>query len=110
MTYYGEEKKTEHPYGCKVMTWEDAEEMSNLNAKCHWGFSAWDCLRFLADHMEANSDVEHGNDPLEAYKCMECIEWRLEDANFHTFNGFLHAHEYDKALAWIGEDYADYLK
>ena len=107
MKYYGKEMDSIHPEGCIAMTWEDAEEMAKANHDCGWGFSVPDQLRFIADHMDANYDVKDGNDPLEAYRCMEKIEWRLEDANFHTLCGFLHDHEYIKAIKYIGEEYSD---
>ena len=105
MKYYGKEMDTIHPEGCVAMTWEDAEEMEKLNSKCNWGFSTADCLRFIADHMEAHIDAEQEDkDPHNAYKHMECIEWRLEDANFHTLHGFLATYDYKKAIEWVAAD------
>ena len=106
---YSEPKKDELYPNCVAMTWGDRDNLARLNEECCWGFKASDCLRFLADHMDAHWDAENGNDPLEAYRMMESIEWRLEDANFHTFNGFLASHDYASAINWIIKDYDELL-
>ena len=101
MTYYGRTMDTEHPTNCVALTWEDAEKAEKLNAECGWGFSASDCLRFIADHMEAYTDTENGNDVTETYRCMESIEWRLIDANFHTLSQHLGFYNYKEAIEWV---------
>ena len=96
--------------GCIVMTEADAEEMQNLDEKCGWGFSAMDCMRFLADHMDANAIRKFSVEPnevMEAIRTEEKIEFRLEDCNFHTFCGMLHDGKYDDAYKWIREDFED---
>ena len=102
---YAEPKKDELYPNCEALTYGDVEELMDMNEKCGWGFTAIDCLRFLADHIEANHDVESGNDPLEAHRKMESIEWRLEDANFHRLSECLSARNYGKAIEWIRKDY-----
>lgn len=104
MTYYGKKMPTDHPEGCVAMTWKDAEEMDALNKENGWGFSNSDLLRLIADHMDAHFDVEDGNDPMEARKKMECIEWRLTDANFHTLCAHLHKHDYREAIKWFADN------
>lgn len=107
MTYHGREQKTIHPTECKAMTWEDAEKMEKLNQECGWGFSTPDLLRFTADHMDAYMDINEAFSSeriLEGLRTIECIEWRLTDANFHTFCEALHAHEYNKAINMIAND------
>ena len=96
--------------GCVVMTKADAEEMNRLNEKCGWGFSAMDCLHFLADHLGANVTRKFSTEPdevMEAIRTMEKIEYRLEDANFHEFCGLLSDHDYNGAMEWIRKDYDD---
>ena len=103
MKYYEKEMTTEHPVGCAVMTWEDAEAMEKLNAECGWGFNHIDCLRFIITHEEAYNKINV--DSMEAYRTMECIEWRLEDANFHMLCGLLHKYNYKGALEWVMKTY-----
>lgn len=101
MKYYEAEMTTERPSTCLAMTWEDAEKMEKLNQECGWGFSTPDLLRFIADHMEAHDESEEETDPAklnEHFRKMECIEWRLTDANFHTFCEMLKSQDYYKAL------------
>ena len=102
MKYYEKEMPTIHPKGCVAMTWEDAEEMESLNADCGWGFGLSNCLRFLSDHMDA---FDKGD-----YLTAEKIEWRLDDANFHTFSKHLNEHSYDYALNWIYNTYVTEAK
>ena len=107
MKYYEAEMPTINPEGCVAMTWEDAEEMEKLNYECGWGFSASDCLRFIADHMDAYYDhMEESENAeiLKHVKLMECIEWRLEDANFHTLKRLLHDNKYSDAIKWVKID------
>lgn len=104
MKYYNKEMENIHPEGCVALTWEDAEKAERENEACGWGFSTPDCLRFIADHMDANYAVEDGEDPTEHYRKQEWIEWRLEDANFHTLCGHLNAHDYNEAIKWVAED------
>ena len=95
---------------CVAMTYGDANEMGELNYKCGWGFSAMDCLRFLADHMDAYYDHLEESENAEILKHvrkMECIEYRLEDANFHVFCDYLRDRKYADAHKWILEDYND---
>lgn len=110
MMYHGRKMETIHPEGCKAMTWADAERMDKRNADHGWGFGMADCLRMLADHMDAEMARHEVTDKekfLSATAKMEMIEWRLEDANFHTFHKMLHDGEYVKALAWIAKEYCE---
>ena len=101
MTYHGKAMENIHPEGCVALTWEDAEKMEKLNSENGWGFSDADLLRLIADHMDANFAVEDGEEPLEHNLKMESIEWRLEDANFHTLCGLLNAKDYNEAIRWV---------
>ena len=104
MKYYEEEMTDIHPKGCKAMTWEDAEEVEKLNQLNGWGVSASDALRFVADHMDAYLDSEEETKPENIERCvrvMERIEWRLTDANFHSFCKALKEHDYHKAIKMI---------
>lgn len=96
MKYYEKEMDTIHPNGCVAMTWEDAEAMEKLNNENGWGFGMSDLLRLVADHMDAREFDDHEHD-----RIMEMIEWRLTDANFHTFCELLHDNKYDNAVEWI---------
>ena len=108
MKYFGKEMEGIHPVGCIAMTWEDAERMAKRNEKDGWGFDMAKCLHFLANHMDADNVDEGDNEQLmSAIATKEMIEWRLEDANFHTFCGYLHNNEYAHALAWIAKEYCD---
>ena len=110
MMYHGRKMETIHPEGCVAMTWADAERMEKRNEANGWGFGMADCLRMLADHMdadEARNEVTDDEKFLFATAKMEKIEWRLEDANFHTFHKMLHDGEYVKALAWIAKEYCE---
>ena len=106
MKYYEKEMETIHPTGCKVLTWEEAEDAEKQNEECGWGFSVEDEMDFLIDHIRAYIFIlKNGDDTAEnATREMEWIEWRLEDANFHTFCELLHKHDSDGAYAWIKED------
>ena len=109
-TYHGRVMDTDHPTGCVAMTWQDAERMEKRNEACGWGFTMAKCLHFLANHMDA--DYAHHNEEdkekfLSAIAEKEMIEWRLEDANFHTFCGLLHDNKYAEALAWIAKEYCE---
>ena len=101
MTYHGKDMTTVHPEGCVSMTWEDAEAMDKLNQENGWGFSDSDLLRLVADHIDAHHDETDGEDVFKAYKTMECIEWRLTDANFHSLVKMLSAHDYANAVRLI---------
>ena len=104
MKYHEKEMETEHPSGCVAMTWEDAMEMEKANKDNGWGFSTPDLLHMIADHMNAHYDTEDGKTPLEACRCAEKIEWRLEDANFHTLCGLLNCADYKKAIEYVAND------
>ena len=104
MKYYDREMDTIHPDNCVALTWEDAEYAEELNRACGWGFSAPDMLRFIADYMDAFCDSEEETDAdnsMKDYLVMERIEWRLEDANFHTLCEFFHAHKFTDAVVWV---------
>lgn len=104
MMYHGEKMESVHPNGCVAMTWADAERMELLNKEHGWGLGMADCIRMLSDHMDAENarhEVTDSEKFLFATAKMEKIEWRLEDANFHTFHKHLHGKEYENALAWI---------
>lgn len=108
MIYHGRKMKTIHPEGCVAMTWADAERMEKRNEAHGWGFGMADCLRMLADHMDAEKarhEVTDNEKFLFATAKMEKIEWRLEGANFHTFCKLLRGNEYTKALEWITKTY-----
>ena len=104
MKYYEKEMGTTSPEGCIAMTWEDAEAVEKQNKENGWGFSAPDLLRLIADHMDATYKEEDGEDPFELYRTQEKIEWRLEDANFHTLCKFLKLHSYKEAITWVATD------
>ena len=104
MKYFEKEMDTISPEGCVAMTWEDAEEMEMLNQEHGWGFSAPDLLRLISDHLDAFYAEQDGEDPFELYRTQEKIEWRLEDANFHTLRGFLKLHDYKEAITWVTTD------
>lgn len=92
---------------CIALTYGDIEKLMLLNEKCEWGFSSSDCLRFIADHEEAVVDIENGYDLVCAYKAMESVEWRLEDANFHTLCSLLKERKYREAVKWVIDEYYD---
>ena len=104
MKYYEKEMGTTSPEGCIAMTWEDAEAVEKQNKENGWGFSAPDLLRLIADHMDATYKEEDVEDPFELYRTQEKIEWRLEDANFHTLCKFLKLHSYKEAITWVATD------
>ena len=104
MKYHGKEMPKIHPEGCKAMTWEDAERMEKENQENGWGFSTPDLLRLIADHMDGNYMVGDGEEE-KGLKMMECIEWRLEDANFHTLCGYLNERDYKKAVAYVVKEW-----
>ena len=109
-TYHGKVMDTDHPNGCVAMTWQDAERMEKYNEKNGWGYSLAKCLHLLADHMECDEAIEDEEDEEKVNWCkakIEMIEWRLEDANFHTFCGLLHDGKYNEALAWIAKEYCE---
>lgn len=58
------------------MTRADERRMVELNKKHGWGFTRKEMLRLINDYEKA---YHAGNT-----RRMECIEFRLEDANFHT--------------------------
>lgn len=105
MKYYGIEMEAEHPYGYEEMTWKDAEEVEELNRECGWSFGLNNTLRLLADHMDACDCENRGIPRNEAKRTMEKIEWRLKDANFHTFANALHTFDYNKALEIIVDEF-----
>lgn len=93
---------------CYALTYEIIDnELYPLLEKKNWGFSMADCLRMIADHMEATCDIADGNDPLEAYLAKEKIEFMLEDCNFHELCGLLSNEEYVKATEWVLKDYSE---
>jgi hypothetical protein len=63
------------------MTRADERRMMALNMKHGWGFTQKEMLRLINDYVKA---YKTGNT-----RRMECIEFRLEDANFHTECGLL---------------------
>lgn len=63
------------------MTRADERRMMKLNMKHGWGFTKKEMLRLINDYEKA---YQAGN-----IRRMECIEFRLEDANFHTEGGLL---------------------
>ena len=94
---------------CKAMTYGDVEELGQMNAKCKWSFSEEDCKDFLFSHMNALIFVlKHGDDTaMNGTRDMEMIEYRLEDANYHTLAKLLHENDYEGASVWITEEYMD---
>ena len=105
MTFFGKEMEGIYFEGCKAMTWEDAEEMGRLNAENGWSFSTEDLNELLFSHMLAYIFVLKGDDTANnGTREMEMIEYRLEDANYHTFANLLHRHEYEDAKAWMYEE------
>ena len=73
------------------MTRADERRMVELNKKHGWGFTRKEMLRLINDYEKA---YQAGNT-----RRMECIEYRLEDANFHTECGLLA----DKKFAEVRE-------
>lgn len=73
------------------MTKGDAEKMSNLNAKNHYGISHNTLKRLIKQHRKARQE----NDK----RTMSKIEYRLTDINFHTECSLLIGGKYDEALA-----------
>ena len=107
MKYFNREMPEDRPTGCVAMTWEDAEEMEKLNNENGWGFSDSDLLRLIADHMDAYLDNLQATDNVEIMKSiatMEKIEWRLTDANFHTFCKMLNEHKYKEATLHVANE------
>ena len=94
---------------CVAMTWADVDKMNELNRKCGWGFDKKDCNEFLFNHMKSYISVLKTEDDTakNGARKMEMIEYRLEDANFHSFCHMLHTHDYGRAKDWIEEEYAD---
>ena len=110
MTSFGKKMPTIHPNGCEAMTWEDAERMEKRNEQHGWGFTAADCLRLTAKHMDADFAHHYEEDPDKAMAALaekEMIEWRLTDANFHTFCGYLREGNYNGAVKWVLSDMMD---
>lgn len=102
MMYYGREMGTMHPTGCEVMTWDEAEEMEALNRDNGYGFSVIDELDMIIDHMRSELFIKKGDDTARNGKReQEMIEWRLEDANFHTLCKYLHEKRYDEARDYV---------
>ena len=104
MKYYGVEQESIHPVGCKAMTWEDAEAMEELNAKHSWSFSIADEAKIVMKHKNYQKIVKSSEDEAERNNAIaeqEKIEWRLEDANFHTLCRFLRARRYLEAMEYV---------
>ena len=105
MTYHGKKMETIHPYECVALTWEDAEKAEKLNAENKWGFTTPELLHMVADHMDATVKADTGIDVVDSYRKAEFIEWRLEDANFHTFCHALNVKDYKKAIQWVANEF-----
>ena len=77
------------------MTYEDLKEknknsMRDLNHRNRWGLSSSQLVCLTKEHRKAR---ESGDE----YTCL-FLEYRLDDINFHTEAGLLHAGEYEKVL------------
>ena len=88
---------------CEALTYEDVDKLNAIIEKKQWGFSFADCLRFIADHMDASAD----RSKVENIKTLESIEYMLTDCNFHTFCKLLYNEEYVKALEWVRKEYTE---
>jgi hypothetical protein len=82
-----------------LLTEKEMKSEVDANERNGWGFSS-EQLYSLAD--EHQSCRVNGN-----YKRMAKIDYRLEDANFHTFGTFLCNGDYDGARKWIASDIED---
>ncbi len=71
------------------LTDKDIQHIYELNRKHGWGFT-YQALRTLTTKHEKARQRQD-------YKTMEAIEWRLEDANFHSLNGLLWQGKYEEA-------------
>lgn len=79
------------------MTQADMRRMMALNMKSGWAFSKDDLLKLLSNYIKAYiaDDVRK----------MEMIEFRLEDANFHTECGHLADKEFTEYVEFVKEEY-----
>ena len=77
-------------YGCKAMTFADAKRLDAASRRAGWGFTVDNLKRLIRKHQKAR---ECGD-----IRTMEMIEYRFEDCNFHTINGFIHEGRYDEAI------------
>lgn len=68
---------------------EDIDKMNNANQRNHWGLSSKQLERLIREHKKARQSGDE-------YTCL-LIEYRLNDINFHTEAGLLHAGGYKKA-------------
>ena len=76
-----------------MLNQKDINRLWNLNKKNGWGFSSQQILTMATKHMKAR---QIGN-----LKAMEEIEYRLEDANFHTECNMLRCGQYNELKSMI---------
>ena len=76
-----------------MLSQKDMKRLWNLNKKNGWGFSKQQLLTMTTKHIKAR---QTGN-----LKAMEEIEYRLEDANFHTECSMLRSGRYNELRSMI---------
>lgn len=93
---------------CQALTYEIIDnELRPYVQRKEWGFTMADCLRMIADHMDATADIEDRKNVHNAYLTKEKIEYVLEDCNFHTLCKMLYNENYASATKWVLEGYTE---
>lgn len=69
---------------------EDKDRMREVNHRNRFGLSSKQLIRLTKEHRKARESSDK-------YTCL-LLEYRLDDINFHTEAGLLHAGEHEKVL------------